>query len=136
MNYHPPKSVEATRSHMDEASSEPADHKLFTLEQANRALVYIERVVQDIVQAYEDALVLRTRMEAHADQHAEDQYEATMERLADLMEEINATGADITDLCMGSVDFPAMMEGREVVLSWRLGESEVTYWRDIETSQR
>jgi hypothetical protein len=31
------------------------------------------------------------------------------------------------------VDFPALREGREVYLCWRLGEDEVGYWHELTT---
>lgn len=105
---------------------------LFSVEQANRSLVYIQRIVQDIVLAYEDALVLRERLEYRPTQVAEDHYEAAMIKLADLVEEVQATGADVRDFAVGMVDFPAYLEGREVCLSWRLGEPEVMYWHEID----
>lgn len=104
---------------------------LFTVEKANRALVYIERIVLDIVSTYEDALTLRERLERRPDQTTEDRYEHMMNQLADLMQELNQTGADIKDFASGTVDFPAMLEGREVCLSWRLGEPEVMYWHEV-----
>ena len=42
-------------------------------------------------------------------------------------------GIELKDLQTGLVDFPAMREGREVFLCWRLDEPEVGYWHEIET---
>lgn len=40
-------------------------------------------------------------------------------------------GVRVKDLEGGLVDFPSWREGREVFLSWKLGESEVRYWHEI-----
>jgi hypothetical protein len=42
-------------------------------------------------------------------------------------------GIELKELQTGLVDFPAMREGREVYLCWRLGEEEIAYWHEMET---
>jgi hypothetical protein len=54
-------------------------------------------------------------------------------RIADQAHEIAESGAIIKDLDMGLLDFPALRDGREVYLCWRLGESRITWWHEIET---
>lgn len=107
-----------------------AREKPFTLNEANRSLVYVERVVYDIVQAFEVALVLRDRMDAHWSTEAEDKYVEAMDHLGDLIEELAAVGVELKDFRDGLVDFPAVLDGRPVTFSWRLGEPEVMFWHD------
>jgi hypothetical protein len=38
----------------------------------------------------------------------------------------------LRDLDRGLVDFPAVLDGREVYLCWEEGEDEVGYWHDVE----
>lgn len=47
--------------------------------------------------------------------------------------ELNTLGVVIRDLDRGLVDFPAIMEGREVYLCWQLGEPEVAYWHHVDS---
>ena len=47
--------------------------------------------------------------------------------------ELNTLGVVIRDLDRGLVDFPAIMEGREVYLCWQLGEPEVAYWHQVDS---
>ena len=54
-------------------------------------------------------------------------------RIADHGHEIAESGALIKDLEMGLLDFPALREGREVYLCWRLGEPRIAWWHEIET---
>ena len=42
-------------------------------------------------------------------------------------------GLVIRDLDRGLVDFPAIIDGREVYLCWELGEAEIEYWHDLES---
>jgi hypothetical protein len=44
------------------------------------------------------------------------------------VEEINDEGVEVRTIDPPSLDFPALRGGREVVLSWRLGERAVAWW--------
>ena len=41
-------------------------------------------------------------------------------------------GLVVRDLDRGLVDFPAIRDGREVYLCWRVGEAEVGFWHGLE----
>ena len=38
----------------------------------------------------------------------------------------------LRDLDRGLVDFPALREGRQVLLCWRVGEESVAYWHGVD----
>jgi hypothetical protein len=46
--------------------------------------------------------------------------------------EIHERGAIVKDPDEGLVDFPAVREGEEILLCWRLGEDEVAHWHGLE----
>ena len=48
------------------------------------------------------------------------------------LEQINEWGIIIKDVDTGLVDFPALRQGREVYLCWRLGEPRVAFWHDVD----
>ena len=50
----------------------------------------------------------------------------------DLIEEFQAGEIQIKDLAKGLIDFPAIIEGREVFLCWHKGEEDIEFWHDIE----
>jgi len=50
-----------------------------------------------------------------------------------LLEMIEQAGIVLRDIDRGLIDFPAVLEGREVYLCWELGEDEVAFWHDLET---
>lgn len=52
--------------------------------------------------------------------------------IARCVNEIHRRGAIVKDLDEGLVDFPALREGEEILLCWRLGEAEVAYWHGLE----
>jgi hypothetical protein len=50
-----------------------------------------------------------------------------------LLEMIEQSGIVLRDIDRGLVDFPALIDGSEVLLCWELGEDEVAYWHDLDT---
>jgi hypothetical protein len=49
-----------------------------------------------------------------------------------LLVELSASGIVVRDVDRGLIDFPAVLDDREVYLCWELGEDEVAYWHDLE----
>lgn len=56
--------------------------------------------------------------------------EKTIQRVKDTLAEIDATGVQVKDLEIGLLDFPCQVEGRIVLLCWKLGEQGITHWHD------
>jgi hypothetical protein len=46
------------------------------------------------------------------------------------MAEIDAIGVQVKDLDIGLLDFPCEVDGRVVLLCWKLGEKSITHWHD------
>ena len=55
------------------------------------------------------------------------------DKIQTILEEINDLGCFVKDVDSGLVDFPALRQGREVYLCWKLGEPRVAYWHDTDT---
>jgi len=135
---------------MGSAPSGKPRKKYFKVEEANQALPLVKAVVSDIVSKYKEIqerkerlLLLRPknarRQDSSSDsmyseelQQAEQDLEAEVVRLQEYIQELQALGIDFKDPVMGLVDFPALMDGREVCLCWKLGESEVAFWHEVE----
>ena len=54
--------------------------------------------------------------------------EKTIHRVKDALAEIDSTGVQVKDLDIGLLDFPCQVEGRTVLLCWKLGETGITHW--------
>jgi hypothetical protein len=39
----------------------------------------------------------------------------------------------VKDLFRGLVDFPAILDGKEVFLCWESGEADIEFWHDLES---
>jgi hypothetical protein len=50
-----------------------------------------------------------------------------------LLETIEQSGIVLRDIDRGLVDFPALLEDREIYLCWELGEDEVAFWHDMDS---
>ena len=48
------------------------------------------------------------------------------------LEEISELGGETKDLTMGLVDFRHLLDGREVNLCWRYGETTIGFWHGLD----
>ncbi len=54
--------------------------------------------------------------------------EKALQRLKDVVAEIDATGVQVKDLDIGLLDFPCKVEGEIILLCWKLGEATIAHW--------
>jgi hypothetical protein len=118
--------------------------QLFTVEQANRTLPLVRKIVEDVVQQHrrwrETILELDlVASSARADEPSEraGALERVVQSLAREIDgykrELEDLGIQLKDPRLGLVDFPSEMAGRHVLLCWRLGEPEVQYWHEVDS---
>ena len=117
--------------------------RIFTVEEANRTLPLVGRIVDDLVRDHrmwedkvrEFELATVGSSPEHPDAIA-DLLQAEAQRLAREIEgyiaELNALGVIVKGMDTGLVDFRGQMDGREVYYCWKLGEPSVMYWHEID----
>ena len=107
----------------------------FTLEQAQRALPLVKRIVADIVRTHGLASSCRDAVErttgARQASQAQHDLDAAIDRLEELVDELNDVGVELKDYQSGLVDFVARHDGRDVYLCWKLGEERITHWHEL-----
>ncbi len=54
--------------------------------------------------------------------------ERHIQRAQDAVAEIHATGVQVKDLDIGLLDFPCTVEGKTILLCWKLGERKIAHW--------
>jgi hypothetical protein len=54
--------------------------------------------------------------------------EKTIQRVKDALAEIDSTGVQVKDIDIGLLDFPCQVDGRTLLLCWKLGEKGITHW--------
>lgn len=120
---------------------------LFTPESANRALLYVKGVVDDLV---ESCVRLRRAKEARARalagnpsagvterERAETLRKAEADRRSAqgdfdrIGRELESVGVTVKDPTIGLIDFPGEIDGRRVLLCWKQGEERVAFWHDL-----
>lgn len=50
------------------------------------------------------------------------------QRAKDALAEIDSIGVQVKDIDIGLLDFPCEVEGRTVLLCWKMGEPSITHW--------
>ena len=112
----------------------------FSVESADESLVFVEPVMRDLVEVYQELMRLRTERQELAlvlgteARLAElrGKIEQKVERLKALRRELVGVGCEPKDLVGGLIDFPARFEGRKVWLCWKLGEPNVAWWHELQ----
>jgi hypothetical protein len=60
------------------------------------------------------------------------EHDKSVQETKDALAEIDAIGVQVKDLEKGLLDFPCVVDGRTVLLCWKLGEKEIAYWHSVE----
>lgn len=113
-------------------SSRP--RRRFTLEQANRALPLVRRVVSDIVHTREQASQLQSRLEKSAGQlhqQVQQELDLAIDKLHVYLDELTEIGCELKDFQTGLVDFVGTHDGRDIYLCWKLGEERIGYFHEL-----
>jgi hypothetical protein len=115
--------------------------KYFTVEEANRTLPLVRRIVGDIVATHdvirrglEEARSLDPAVAAQLSRRRE--LEAELSQLSDQVHgfigELEEIGALFKGFEEGLIDFYGKLDGRPVFLCWRLGEENVEWWHELD----
>src|SRR5205823_14282624 len=56
----------------------------------------------------------------------------TVQRIKDVVAEIDATGVQVKDLDMGLLDFPCVVDGNTILLCWKMGEDKFIHWTGVD----
>jgi hypothetical protein len=128
----------------------PARRRVFTLDEANATLPLVRAIVSDLVELSRDLAERRQRLAqlpGKKDHRAHDPYgeelaqmeqevEEDRRRLRGYVEELRSIGLDPDAAADGLVGFPAIIDGRNVFLCWKLGEPRIGHWRELGDKRR
>lgn len=122
--------------------------KMFSVDEANNALVLVRMIVRDILQKKDVFFELQSEIELLEKFYAEltDEDMNTFRKITKLREqlqwiseaisyhitELTSIGCLLQDFSNGMIDFPALHSGREVYLCWQFGEDSVHYWHELD----
>lgn len=124
--------------------------RYFTVEDVNQRLPLMRAIVADIVALHatlsERRELLRRVRQPHSttsrerdedNLHEEElrdverELEVGERQLQAFERELSQLGGELLDPATGWVEFPAMLDGREVCLSWKHGEEEIAFWHEV-----
>ena len=121
------------------------DPRIFTLDEAERTLPLVRRIVVDLQHEYALWRAAVGRFElVSAGVRAEEQFPPEVvaaerevnllaARVADLLGELEAIGCVATGIEAGLGDFYALRDDRLVFLWWRLGEERIEHWHHTDS---
>ena len=109
------------------------DLKYFTPSEAKKTLPLVSKIVKDILDTSREMRLI-------ADEIGEKvENDPRIQKLADnvesFMQEFEEIGCFFKDwnFSIGLVDFPAIIDGKEVFLCWRSVEDDIMYYLEMET---
>jgi hypothetical protein len=121
--------------------------KFFNLEEAERLLPEVERLLRSAIES-KKSLETADQSIGDARQHimsqggslpdratlarARRQREQSAAELQEALQQIGSSGVLVKDLDVGLIDFPCLMNDREVYLCWKLGEGHIEFWHHVE----
>lgn len=106
----------------------------FTLEQANKSLPLVKRIVGDIVRTHTQAAKLQQEYERAGPRGQKPllgPLEQMLHRLEDYVDELSEIGCELKDYQIGLIDFTGRYQGRDICLCWKLGEETITHWHEL-----
>jgi len=113
--------------------------RYFTLERAQVTLDIIRPLVSEILEIRQSILKRQpevwpvlAKAAGNGGSKVASEIAQEFSRLDQAVRAILMTGALLKDVNIGLVDFPALLDGREIYLCWKYGEEKVGYWHEIE----
>jgi hypothetical protein len=114
--------------------------KIFTVDEANDSLPEIVLRLKQIQKLYGQIGELKgsAKAAAEASNHGGgmiggSDYVEALYNVGKLTTELHGEGVQLKDYTRGLIDFPAIRDGRVVLLCWELGEPErIEWWHEVE----
>ena len=108
--------------HSDIPQGAAGRRRCFGIDEANRSLVLVRRIVADVVASYSRLVDLQEIMETAqvggdygVSQRAQQDLMAVAKRLQGFAQELDEVGVELKDWSAGVVDFPSTLDGREIL---------------------
>ena len=105
--------------------------RLFTPAEANQTLPLVRRIVTDILAAGQVMKALHLKHGPAVPTVVE--FQQRLAEMEELMRELETIGCSFRDwnFELGLVDFPAVVDGEEVLLCWRSDEPAVAFYHGV-----
>ena len=120
-------------------------NKYFTPNEAENLIPQLEQIVSTMQDQRKNALALGEELQAMQDRiqagenviasdllNKRTELDFIVEIIQESLNQIEELGGQPKDLDLGLVDFPALVDGEEVLLCWRYGEKSIRYYHGLE----
>jgi len=121
--------------------------KTFSLDEAQSLLPILESLLRRAIDAKASASLVEAELQmlsqniflsggmlvdVAAVAHKRMSQRTSVQQAQDAIQEIDSIGVQVKDLDIGLLDFPCQVEGRVVLLCWKMGEESITHWHSPE----
>lgn len=107
--------------------------KYFTAAEAKKTLPLVRKIVKDILDTSREMRLIADEVSSNVEN------DPRIQKLADdieeFMQELEEIGCFFKDwnFSIGLIDFPSIIDGKEVFLCWRSDEDDIMYYHEMET---
>lgn len=108
------------------------DTKYFTPAEARRTLPLVKKIVRDILDTSKEMQLIAEKIGINAE--GDDRIKKLASDVDDFMTELEEIGCYFKDwnFRIGLVDFPGLIDGREVFFCWKSDEEDIEYYHELE----
>lgn len=109
------------------------DTKYFTPSEARKTLPLVKKIVKDILDTSREMRLIADETDGEIEQ--DPRISKMASDIEGFMVELQEIGCYFKDwnFTIGLVDFPALIEGKEVMLCWKSDEDDIMFYHDFET---
>jgi hypothetical protein len=109
------------------------DLKYFTPSEAKKTLPLVRKIVADILDTSREMRLVAD--EIGGDVEKDPRIQKLADDIEKFMQELEEIGCYFKDwnFSIGLIDFPAIIDGKEVFLCWRSDEEDIMYYHDVDT---
>jgi len=108
------------------------DTKYFTPIEARRTLPLVKKIVRDILDTSKEMQLIAEEIGINAE--GDDRIKKLASDVDEFMTELEEIGCYFKDwnFRIGLVDFPGLIDGREVFFCWKSDEEDIEYYHELE----
>lgn len=122
--------------------------RILSLEEANRMLPLLDKIVRDLMGTWSQIIQKRTELEllekspeslrdAQRDEQIQElkaELNRHIDKINGYIREVEDLGCFVEEFKRGIVNFPSLYVGRKVFLCWKPGDECVKHWHELDES--
>ena len=109
----------------------------YTIDRANERIADLDEMLVLLRGQREDLRAAKAEHDASASADDQQRLRLRIRGIVDQMQatvtRIDAWGIALRDIGTGLIDFPALANGRQIWLCWRLGEGPIEWWHELDS---